>query len=272
MLVIDVAYDRGTSDYMEKTPKLLGSLVRLSGSDAKGPIRRRKIYEEVAMRIEEMLRDGTYSVGDRLPSEKSFMEEFGVGRSAVREALMSLSRMGLVEVSSGERALVTEPKPQSLLDGELSGAVRAILAQPGGVRMFQGARAILEIGLCRVAAQSANDADIATLRKALAANEVTIGKPEDFVRTDVAFHYAIASISRSSIVVSVHDAVVDWLMEQRSTVLHGPDVSQQAFDAHVRIFNAIANHDAAAAEDAMQLHLNDIVDTYWGVIDKIKKE
>lgn len=249
-----------------------GHLPRALEGGTRKPIRRRKIYEEVAIRIEEMLRDGTYRVGDRLPSEKALMQEFGVGRSAVREALMSLNRMGLVEVSSGERALVTEPNAQSLLDGELSGAARVLLAQPGGVRMFQEARAILEIGLCRVAAQKATDDDIVVLKQALEANKASIGHAEEFVRTDVAFHYAIASISRSSIVVSVHDAVVDWLMEQRSTALMGPDVSKRAYEAHVRIFEAIARHDPPAAEDAMQAHLEEIVDVYWDVLDETGKE
>lgn len=251
--------DRCNFDEMERT-------TGFPRRTARRPIRRRKIYEEVAIQIEEMLRDGTYRVGDRLPSEKALMEEFGVGRSAVREALMSLNRIGLVEVSSGERALVTEPTAQSLLDGELSGAARVLLAQPGGVAMFQGARAILEIGLCRLAAQTATDKDLENLKQALEANEAAIGVPEDFVRTDVAFHYAIASISRSSIVISVHDAVVDWLMEQRSTALLGSDVSQRAYKAHARIYEAIARRDAPAAEDAMQAHLEEIVDVYWGVL------
>ena len=253
---------------MQKNMGSQASLVRLPQGGAKRPIRRRKIYEEVAARIEEMLHDGTYKVGDRLPSEKSFMEEFGVGRSAVREALMSLSRMGLVEVSSGERALVIEPTAQSLLDGELSGAARMLLAQPGGVRMFQDARAILEIGLCRVAAQTATDQDLDVLKQALDANHATIGQPEAFVQTDIAFHYAIAAISRSSIVVSVHDAVVDWLMEQRSTALQRTDVSQRAYDAHASIYSAIAARDSAAAEDAMQAHLSEIVNVYWGVLEE----
>ena len=138
--------------------------------------------------------------------------------------------------------------------------------------MFQEARAILEIGLCRVAAQTATEQDLAVLKQALDENKATIGEPEAFVRTDVAFHYAIAAISRSSIVISVHDAVVDWLMEQRSTALQGTDVSERAYEAHAAIYDAIAAGDAAKAEDAMQAHLAEIVDVYWDVLDEADKE
>ena len=77
------------------------------------PIRRRRLYEEVALRIEEMIREGRFEVGDSLPAERELMAELGVGRSAVREALASLARMGLVSVNSGERARVTAPTARS---------------------------------------------------------------------------------------------------------------------------------------------------------------
>lgn len=231
---------------------------------ARAPIRRRKLYEDVALRIEEMIREGRYAVGDNLPSERELMEELGVGRSAVREALMSLNRMGLVAVNSGERARVTAPTARFLVS-ELSGAARLLLAQPGGVRSFQEARALLEIGLCRVAAQRATESDLQMLKAALETNRAAINDPAAFVRTDVAFHYAIAAISRSSIFISVHDAVVEWLQEQRSTALRARGTAELAYAAHQRIFDAIAAHDPAAAEAAMEDHLNAIVEVYWDV-------
>ena len=56
----------------------------------------RKLYEDVALGIERMIRERRYLPGDRLPSEKEIMSEFGVGRLAVREAMLSLQKMGLV--------------------------------------------------------------------------------------------------------------------------------------------------------------------------------
>src|SRR6476646_3875327 len=102
------------------------------------PIRRRKLYEDVALRIEEMILEGRYAPGDQLPAERELMEEFGVGRSAVREAMLSLQKMGLVTVSSGERARVTTPTAYVLVS-ELSGAARLLLSQEGGIGRFQEA-------------------------------------------------------------------------------------------------------------------------------------
>jgi GntR family transcriptional regulator, sialic acid-inducible nan operon repressor len=226
------------------------------------PIRRRKLYEDVALRIEEMIREGRYAPGDQLPAEREIMEELGVGRSAVREAMLALQRMGLVTVSSGERARVTAPTAKVLVS-ELAGAARLLLAQEGGVRRFQEARALFEIGLARAAAQRASEADLARLRAALEANRAAIGDHAQFMRTDVAFHYEIAQIPRNAIFTSLYNAVVEWLTEQRETSGRASGAGEAAYAAHERIYRAIAAHDPGAAEVAMERHLHVVVKLYW---------
>lgn len=226
------------------------------------PIRRRKLYEEVVARIEDMIHAGRFSPGDQLPSEREIMEELGVGRSAVREALLALQKMGLVSIRSGERARVTAPTPTALVH-ELSGAARLLLAQDGGIRQFQQARTLFEVGLARLAAQSATADDIANLERALERNRATIGNLPEFMRTDVAFHFAIAEIPRNPIFTSLHNAVVEWLTEQRETSGRGPTAFNDAYQAHERIFRAIAARDAAEAQVSMQEHLDQVAASYW---------
>jgi GntR family transcriptional regulator, sialic acid-inducible nan operon repressor len=226
------------------------------------PIRRRKLYEEVADRIEAMIHDGTFAPGGQLPSERELMDTFGVGRSAVREAMLSLQRMGLVAVSSGERSRVLTPTAKALV-GELSGAARLLLSQDGGVAKFQQARALFEVGLARLAAQMATEADLARLRTALAANRESIGDHPQFQRTDVAFHYAIAEIPGNAIFTSLHEAVVAWLTEQRAISGRMAGAGEAAYAAHAGIYEAIAAHDAQAAEAAMEQHLAAVAALYW---------
>jgi DNA-binding FadR family transcriptional regulator len=233
-------------------------------SEVRSPIRRRKLYEEVAARIEEMIHGGRYVAGDQLPSERELMEEMGVGRSAVREAMMSLQKMGLVTVSSGERARVTTPSA-TVLVRELSGAARLLLAQEGGIARFQEARMLFEVGLARLAAEKASDEDIAMLGEALEANRSAIGDHRRFMQTDVAFHHAIAKIPRNPIFTSLYEAIVEWLTEQRETSGSSPNAAEAAHKAHARIYRAIGIHDTVAAQAAMQDHLKQVVNLYWQV-------
>jgi DNA-binding FadR family transcriptional regulator len=231
---------------------------------ARNPIRRRKLYEEAALRIEEMIRAGRYSPGDQLPSEREIMEELGVGRSTVREAMLSLQKMGLATVKSGERARVTAPTAQVLVR-ELSGAARLLLAQSGGVQRFQEARALFEVGLARLAAQRATAEDLTRLAAALEANRLAMSDWREFMTTDVAFHYVIATIPRNTIFTSLYNAVVEWLTEQREISGRASKSAMLAYAAHKRIYDAIAAGDAIGAQTAMQDHLDQVAKLYWQV-------
>jgi len=228
------------------------------------PIVRRKLYQEIVDRIEAMIHSGQYAVGDALPSEREIMEAFGVGRTSVREALFALQRMGLVTISSGERARVSAPTPKALVS-DLHGAARYLLAQPEGVRQFQQARALFEMALARYAAENAKAQDIAAMRAALAANKRAIGNDARFEQTDVAFHYVLAQVTRNPIFTALHAAMASWLLEQRQTSIRAKGADRAAYRAHARILEAIADHDADAAEKAMRAHLAQVEKFYWQV-------
>lgn len=226
------------------------------------PIRRRKLYEEVVERLEAMMLSGELAPGDQLPPERELVETFQVGRTAIREALFALQRMGLVALKNGERAYVTRPSAETLV-GELSGAVRHMLAHEDGVRDFQGARLLFETALARHAALNHTDNDVARLEQALRTNHEAIGDPPRFARTDVHFHFVLTEIARNTILTTLHNAVAAWLAEQRQTSTRMEGAAHAAYAAHVRIFDAVKHRDADRAERAMRDHLAEVADFYW---------
>lgn len=226
-------------------------------------VRQRKLYEDVAARLEQSIAVGDYAPGDPLPAERELMETFGVGRPAIREALFHLQKLGLVELRSGTRARVTRPTPQSVMDG-LSVTARHMLAVPDGIHNFQAVRIFFEAGLARHAALHATDEDIADFEAALEANRASLGDLRQFERTDVAFHYVLALIPRNPIFTAIHAAFAEWLLEQRQTTL-APGVDTISFDAHRAIFEAVAAHDPDRAERAMRDHLEYVSRRYTSV-------
>jgi DNA-binding FadR family transcriptional regulator len=190
------------------------------------------------------------------------MTRFQVGRTAVREALFALNRMGLISLQNGERALVTRPSPKILLN-ELSGAVRHMLAAPDGVRHFQNARVLFETALARDAAMHASEEDIGRLDAALQRNREALGNADAFIASDVAFHYVLAEMPRNPIFTALHAAIAEWLQEQRATSVHEHGSPDAACRAHERIFRAVAAHDPDAAERAMRDHLDEVARFYW---------
>src|SRR4051794_959939 len=69
--------------------------------------RRKSPAEEVTQQLLSYLLSGEVVPGTRLPSERTLAERLGVGRSAVREAIKSLSLLGLLEVRQGSGAYMT---------------------------------------------------------------------------------------------------------------------------------------------------------------------
>lgn len=231
-----------------------------------GQVKPRKLSDEVAHHLEQMIREGEFTEADRLPSERELMRHFGVGRPSVREALLHLSKMGLVEVRSGERARVTRPTPQFVIDA-LAGPARHLLAAPDGVRNFQNARIFFEIGLARNAALNATKEDLEAFEEALEANRQSIGDLKRFERTDVDFHYSLALMMRNPIFTAIHAALAEWLLEQRRTTLAaGEDL--RAYEAHRAIFEAVASRDPDRSEGAMRQHLEYVARRYTSLVEK----
>ena len=227
-------------------------------------IKRRKLYEDVADDLERRIERGGFGPEDVLPSERDLMRHYGVGRPAVREALFHLRKMGLLEIRSGERARITKPTPEVVIES-LAGSARHMLAAPHGVQNFQSARIFFEVGLARHAAKAATDSEIAEFEHALAANHASLGDLKRFRETDVDFHYVLARIPRNPIFTAIHAALAEWLLEQRQATL-APGEDQTAYEAHCAIFEAVAAHDADRAEAAMHDHLDYVARRYNALV------
>jgi GntR family transcriptional repressor for pyruvate dehydrogenase complex len=225
-------------------------------------IKRTKLFEQVAAHIERDILEGRLKPGDRLPPERELQVTFGVGRPAVREALITLQRSGLVEIVSGAPARVALPTADNVVSG-MSPAVQQMLTTSNGQRQLQGVRLFTEVGLVRHAAENATEGDLQKLEGALSANKSMIGNRAGFIRTDVAFHYVFAEIMQNPALTALHNAMTTWLLRQRQVALREPGEDQRGYDAHAEIFQAVAAHDPDAAEGAMRRHLESGSVAFW---------
>src|SRR2546430_14593610 len=78
------------------------------------PVRKTRIYEEVASQIQRLISEGRLRPGDHLPPERELAERFGVSRTSVRDAIRVLELMGLLEPRQGEGTVVTDRSPDPM--------------------------------------------------------------------------------------------------------------------------------------------------------------
>lgn len=229
-------------------------------------VERKTLSEQVAEQLEADILEGRLGENDQLPSERELMEQFGVGRPAVREALFYLQRLGLIAINSGTRARVIRPTAEAVM-ARLSGVTKQLLSQPQGQQYFQEARAMFEISLARYAARHATQEDLARLRAALEDNRESLGNEARFKRSDNDFHGVLASIGHNPIFDAIHEALSEWLDDRRAQVLQREGEDEAAFRAHIEIIEAIESRDPEAAEAAMRRHL----DRHYGTYMELKK-
>ncbi|WP_163648517.1 transcriptional regulator NanR [Modicisalibacter sp. 'Wilcox'] len=234
-------------------------------------VERKTLSEQVAEQLEKDILEGRLKADDQLPAERELMEQFGVGRPAVREALFYLQRLGLIAINSGTRARVIRPTAEAVM-ARLSGVTRQLLAQSEGQQYFQEARAMFEISMARYAAQHASAEDIDSLRRALDENRAALDDDTRFKRSDNDFHGVLAAIARNPIFTAVHEALSEWLDDRRAHVLQREGEDHAALQAHIDIVEAIASGDPDAAEAAMRRHLDRHYGTYRQLKERLSDE
>lgn len=224
----------------------------------------RRIYQDVALKLTEQINSGELSDGSLLPSERELAESFGASRTSIREALLSLQSAGLISMRQRARARVTQLNNPAFFS-QLSGAAQSLLALPNGVADFQEARVLFECGLVRYAARHASPKEIDRLAVALAQNKKAIDNPALFAKTDLAFHDTLAEIPRNPIFTALNGALSEWLMAQRTVPIRASirGAVRRAYEGHEEIYEAVAAHDAEAADQAMANHLKTVSEYYW---------
>jgi GntR family transcriptional regulator, transcriptional repressor for pyruvate dehydrogenase complex len=213
--------------------------------------RRETTTTEIARRLLEYFLAGHFEPGHRLPSERKLAETLGVGRSVVREALKSLTLLGIVEVRQGDgtflRSAESDLLPHAIEWGLLLGTRRT--------RDLIEARLYLESILAELAAERRDATDLEELRREL---DGMYGAKDDraaFVAADVAFHLRVAKAAGNEtflqIMVSVRALLQVWMAR---VVYSAEDLAVLAAE-HAPIYDAVAAQDRAAARAAMDAHL-----------------
>jgi GntR family transcriptional repressor for pyruvate dehydrogenase complex len=220
------------------------------------PIHRSRVYEEVAHRLQALIIDGKLQPGDRLPPERELVRLFHVSRGSVRDAIRTLELIGLVRSRQGEGTAVCELSADSLLVPLSSALVR----KNDLVAELLDVRRMLEPPLAARAALNATDAEIAHLQDVLRRQQQKVRRGEPTVEEDSDLHYSIALASRNSVMRKVVDLLMDLLRESRTRSLQVEGRLERSLAGHRRIVLAIQRHDPRAAEEAMQLHLQQISD------------
>lgn len=204
----------------------------------------------------ERVRAGSLAVGAKLPTEAAIMDEFGVSRTVVREALSKLQASGVVQTRHGVGTFVVG-----------LGEASAFRIGPEQLATLRDVIAVLElrIGLetesAGLAAVRRSDANLVAMRQALDEFAAAVTAGLDAVTADFAFHSEIARATQNPHFTDLIGALgMAAIPRARLDPAHTDDAERLAYlrrvnGEHESIFDAIAAQDPEAARAAMRTHL-----------------
>lgn len=221
------------------------------------PIKPSKISDAIAEQLKDLIRGGNVKPGEKLPSERELVDQLGVSRPSVREALLKLQAMGMITSRQGGGTYVSDVLAPSIVN-PLADLMRD---NPEAVSDVLECRHGLEELAASYAALRATPADCERIREkfhALAdANEA-----RDLARSaeaDAEFHMAIAEASHNFALVHITRSLFDLLGTQMlsnwSQLLMNPENCEEIHEQHQFIYDAIVTGDPDMARSAAHTHL-----------------
>jgi GntR family transcriptional regulator, sialic acid-inducible nan operon repressor len=223
-------------------------------SSAPSP-QKRKLFQDVRDHLARMIASGILGPGDPLPSERELMDDLSVGRPAIREAMQSLERAGLILIRHGGRARVAEPSIGRMF-GQVSDAMRHILSHSAvSLENLKDARLTFECEMARIAARKQSQADIDRLTYVVDEQAAALAEPARFRLLDGRFHREVAAISGNPIWMALAEALFGWLRDFHVDLVAVPGLEHLTLDEHRQIVAAIASGQPDKAASAMTDHL-----------------
>jgi DNA-binding FadR family transcriptional regulator len=225
------------------------------------PLRRkpRGLAHGLVDSLGQRIRDGRLIAGAKLPTEAEIMDEFGVSRTVVREALSKLQAGGLVETRHGVGTFVAAAG---------AGEASNFRIAPEQVATIREVVAVLElrIGLeaeaAALAAARRSEANLQAMREAIAGFGQAIADDTDAVGSDMQLHLEIARATQNQHFAELMTYLGTMLIPRtrvntaRFAGEGRREYLQRVHTEHESIVDAIASRDPDAARAAMRTHLS----------------
>ncbi|MCC8189732.1 MAG: FadR family transcriptional regulator [Planctomycetes bacterium] len=215
------------------------------------PLKKRpRLYEDIVQQFMQRIEAGELAAGDKLPTERELVEQLGVSRNSVREALRAMELLGLIESRGSEGTFVKH----SGIDRTLLEITTAGAADEKRVMEMYQVRLLLETYTARQAARNRTREHLAEMRRAIAALRADIGAGNRGQKGDTRFHRLVAEASGNSVIIGILSLFADAI-NSSIDVANAHVTVNDIIDEHQQLFDAIEKGDEKGAERIMRAHI-----------------
>jgi DNA-binding FadR family transcriptional regulator len=234
--------------------------IKKKGKNMVIKIKQNTIMEQVLRNVKELIANGTFKVGDKIPTEVELTQMFGVGRSSVREALKILQYLGIVQMHPSKGTFVCDC---SNLSREV--VSWAILLGKRDFFELMGVRGAIESSSIRTlfSREDISDIEWTDLTKNLKScweKMITTDSIDVFIAEDYRFHETIIKYSNNSIFIDVYHTLRSFMHEEikRCFFSAAGNHLDKVHNEHASILRFIEEKKPEKAYEWVTTHLNNI--------------
>ncbi len=219
-------------------------------------VRQGRISDNIVAQIKNAILSGTYTPGDKLPSEKELERLFNVSRVPLREALRSLEEMGLILIKPGVLggAFVAKMGIKSVSDS-LSNMIR--LGKISFSEIWEY-RMLIEPSVTSLASERHTDWELNQMEEMIVSREKTVKARKTPIVASIDFHQVVARAAKNPLSILIMDAMAEIILENLKGLSFSLADHQGIARFHREIFEAIKKKDGKKAGELMYTHLLDV--------------
>lgn len=220
------------------------------------PIKVESPVEKIIQQIRDSIADGQLLPGDKLPSERQLSERFKIGRTYVRDAIKKLEFLGILKTNPQSGTIVSGIDATGMV-GLLTNVIQ--LGKNDFFHMVE-TRVLMETFACSQAAIRRTKRNIQDMEEALENYRASVESNLPGVNEDFHFHLKIAEASQNNVIKSLMMILIpDIITVYRKLNVCGEGRNLKSLEEHRTILDCIINKKPAEAEEAMMLHLKEVI-------------
>lgn len=161
----------------------------------------RTISSEIVLIIKDNLLNGTLKPGDKLPTEKELMEQLGVSRTPVREAIKILEAIGVIQIKRGKGMFITN----NLSRFTLNPLIFSLIMHSNNMKRLIEFRQHFEILLLNmiITNEEKNLNKIEEVYQSQVEKMDPELSPEELAAIDLEFHYAVLEATNNPFAIEI---------------------------------------------------------------------
>ncbi len=232
------------------------------------PIKTHRTADSVVDRLEARILDGSFSVGELLPSEEQLAAQFAVGRRSVREALKVLESRGLVETRMGIGTSVRRNDLDNFLDALARNIITYVRIDKADVIHVADLRILLETAALERLAAAQDEDFLARLDEIIANQKISQATDNFHSYQDwhFNFHYEIVDSLDNPVISMLYKQILALMRKPMEQAGSDPAVMARSIRDHERIVDALRQGSTTNLRSILSAHLQDSVANLQNVI------